>query len=80
MHEFECQQQGLKAGTIIGIYQPIEDQIEETSAQAQNVLPGACPEHILKCSGHVPALLKQARPVCKTKKQYIKLASLLTSY
>ena len=39
----------LKAGTIIGVYQPIEeDQIEATEVQAKSVLPGACPEHVTR--------------------------------
>ena len=37
----------LKADTIIGVYQPIdEDQIEATEVQAKSVLPRACPKHV----------------------------------
>ena len=32
----------LEAGTIIGIYQPIEeDQVEDTEVQAKSILPGS---------------------------------------
>ena len=44
----------LKAGTVIGIYQPVEeDQIEASDVRAQNVLPGACTDHATKCPPHV---------------------------
>ena len=73
--------QELKAGTIIGIYKPIDkNQIEETSVWAQSVLPGACQEHNFKCPANARALLKLARPVCETDEQNKKLASLLTAY
>ena len=40
----------LKAGTIIGIYQPIEeDQVEDTEVQAKSILPGACQDHVFRC-------------------------------
>ena len=35
----------LKAGTVIGIHQPVkEDQIKASDVQAKSVLPGACPD------------------------------------
>ena len=44
----------LKAGTIIGISQPIEeDQVEDTEVQAKSILPGACQDHMTRCPAHV---------------------------
>ena len=55
----------LKAGTVIGIYQPVEeDQIETTDVRAKSVLPGACPDHVTKCPAHVRPLLEQTRQAC----------------
>ena len=71
----------LKAGTVIGTYQPVEeDQIEASDVRAQSVLPGACPDHVTKCPPHVRPLLEQARQICKTDDQFAKLAGLLTAY
>ena len=40
----------LKAGTIIGVYQPIEEDKKEAAVvQAKSVLPGACQEHVARC-------------------------------
>ena len=40
----------LKAGIIIGIYQPIEeDQIEVAEVKAKSVLPGACQKLVIRC-------------------------------
>ena len=71
----------LKAGTVIGIYQPVEeDQIEASDVQAKSVLPGACHDHVTKCPPHVRPLLEQARQICETDDQFAKLAGLLTAY
>ena len=71
----------LKAGTIISFYKPVEEnQIKKTSVWAQSLLPRARPEHFSQCLACVRVLLEQTRPVCKTKEQYIKLASLMTAY
>ena len=71
----------LKAGTVIGIYQPVEeDQIEASDVQAKSVLPGACQDHVTKCPPHVRPLLEQARQICETDDQFAKLAGLLTAY
>ena len=71
----------LKAGTVIGIYQPVEeDQVEASDVQAKSVLPGACHEHVTKCPPHVRPLLEQTRQICKTDDQFVKLAGLLTAY
>ena len=71
----------LKAGTVIRIYQPVEeDQIEASEVRAQSVLPGACSDHVTKCLPHVRPLLKQARQICETDNQFAKLASLLIAY
>ena len=73
--------QELKAGTVIGIYQPVEeDQIEMTHVRAKSVLPGACPDHVTKCPAHARPLLEQTRQVCKTNDQFASLAGLLTAY
>ena len=56
-----------KAGTIIGIYQPIEeDQVEDTDVKAKSILPGACQDHVTRCPAHVRLLLDQTRQICKT--------------
>ena len=40
----------LKAGTVIGIYQPIkEDQVEAAEVKAKSILPRACQDHVTKC-------------------------------
>ena len=71
----------LKAGTIIGIYQPVdEDQIEAAEVQAKSVLPGACSEHVTRCPPHVRPLLEQTRQICETDDQFAKLAGLLIAY
>ena len=71
----------LMAGTVFRIYQPVEeDQIEATDVQAKSVLPGACHDHITKCSPHVRPLLEQMRQICETDDQFSKLAGLLTTY
>ena len=71
----------LKAGTVIAIYQPVEeDQIEMSDVRAQSVLPGACPDRVTKCPPHVRPLLEQARQICETDDQFAKLAGLLTAY
>ena len=71
----------LKAGTVIRIYQPVEeDQIEASEVRAQSVLPGACSDHVTKCLPHVRPLLKQARQICETDNQFAKLAGLLIAY
>ena len=50
----------LKAGTVIGIYQPVEEgQIKALDVRAKSVLPGACHNHVTKCSPHVRLLLKR---------------------
>ena len=73
--------QELRMVTIIGIYQPVEeDQIREVDVRAQSVLLSAYPEHVATCPACVRFLLKQARPVCKTEEQSTKIASLLTAY
>ena len=54
--------QELKARIAIGIYQPVkEDQIKRIDVWAKSVLPGACPEPVARCSGHVRLLLVQAK-------------------
>ena len=71
----------LKAGTIIGVYQPVdEDQIEAAEVQAKSVLPGACSEHVTRCPPHVRPLLEQTRQICETDDQFAKLAGLLIAY
>ena len=71
----------LKAGTIIGIYQPIdEDQIEDAEVQAKSILPGACQEHVTRCPAHIRPLLEQTRQVCETADQFARLAGLLIAY
>ena len=71
----------LKAGTVIGIYQPVEkDQIEASDVRTQSVLPSACPDHATKCPPNVRLLLEQARQICETDNQFAKLAGLLTTY
>ena len=69
----------LKAGTVIGIYQPVEkDQIEASDVRAKSILPRACHDHVTKCPPRVRPLLEQARQICKTAN--VKLACLLTAY
>ena len=71
----------LKAGTIIGIYQPIEeDQVEDTDVQAKSILPGACQDHVTRCPAHVRPLLEQTRQICETDDQFARLAGLLIAY
>ena len=71
----------LKAGIIIGVYQPVdEDQIEAAEVQAKSVLPGACSEHVTRCPPHVRPLLEQTRQICETDDQFAKLAGLLIAY
>ena len=71
----------LKADTVIGIYQPVEeDQIETSDVRALSVLPGACPDHVTKCPPHVRPLLEQTRQICETDNQFSKLAGLLIAY
>ena len=72
--------QELKSGSIIGLYQPIEDdQVEEHSVCARSVLDGEglttadCPEHVLP-------LLNQTREICESADQYNQMARLLTAY
>ena len=73
--------QELKARIAIGIYQPVkEDQIKRIDVWAKSVLPGACPEPVARCSGHVRLLLVQAKLVCKSEDQYARLAGLLSNY
>ena len=71
----------LKADTVIGIYQPIEeDQVEDTEVQAKSILPAACQEHVTRCPSHVRPLLEQTREICKTDHQFARLAGLLITY
>ena len=71
----------LKAGTVIGIYQPVEkDQIEASDVRAKSVLPGACPDHVTQCPPHVRPLLEKTRQIFETDDQFVKLAGLLTAY
>ena len=71
----------LKAGTITGVYQPIEeDQIEAAEVQTNSVLPGACQDHVTRCPPHVRPLLEQTHQICKTDDQFAKLAGLLIAY
>ena len=71
----------LKAGTVIGIYQPVEkDQIKTTDVRAKSVLPGACQDHVTKCPAYVRSLLEQTRQICETDNQFVRLAGLLTAY
>ena len=67
--------------TIIGIYQPIEeDQVEAAEAQAKSILPEACQDHVTRCPSHVRLLLEQTRQICETDNQFAKLAGLLIAY
>ena len=71
----------LAAGTIIGIYQYIEEnQIEAAEVQAKSVLPGACQDYVTRCPPHVLPLLEQTRQIYKTDDQFAKLAGLLIAY
>ena len=71
----------LKAGIIIGIYPPIEeDKVEAPEVQAKSILQGACQDHITRCPSHVRPLLEQTRQICKTGDQFAKLAGLLIAY
>ena len=71
----------LKAGMVIGIYQPVEeDQKEASDVLAKSVLPGACPDHVTKCPPYVRPLLEKMRQICQTDDQFAKLAGLLTTY
>ena len=61
----------LNAGTVIGMYQPVEeDQIEASDVRAQSVLPDTCPDHVTKCPPHVQPEtstpgMRDGQPVCK---------------
>ena len=49
----------LKAGTVIGIYQPVEDdEIERVDVRAKSV-PGICQKHVARCPENFRPLLKQ---------------------
>ena len=55
----------LKAGTIIGIYQPIEeDQVEAAEVQVKSILPRACPRPTF--AGANMTDLRNIQPVCQT--------------
>ena len=71
----------LNASTVIGIYQPVEeDQIEVSNVQAESVLPEVCHDHVTKCLPHIRPLPKHMRQICKTDDQIAKLADLLIAY
>ena len=44
----------LEAGTVIGVYQPVEDdQIERAGIKTRGELPGVCQEHAARCPQHM---------------------------
>ena len=73
--------QELKSGSIIGLYQPVDDdQVEEHSVHARSVLDREGPATTADCPEHVLPLLSQTRAVCETPEQYNRMAQLLTAY
>ena len=61
----------LKAATVIGIYQPVEEDLIEASEMSgpsvycqSTVLH--CTDHVTKCLLHVRPLLEQTRQICNT--------------
>ena len=73
--------QELKSGSVIGLYQPIEeDQIEEAPIRARSILDRTSQATVADCPEHVLPLLNQTREVCDTVEQYNQMAHLLTAY
>ena len=73
--------QQLRAGSVIGVYQPVEeDQVEGPPVQARSVLDGDRQTTTADCPAHVLSLLEQTRGVCETEAQYQQMAHLLTAY
>ena len=71
----------MKAGTVIGIYNPVEeDQMKAVEIQAKSVLPRACQDLMSRYPPLVQPLLERTRQICETEDQFVKLASLLTAY
>ena len=50
----------LEARTVIGVYQPVEDdQIERADVGVKSVLPGNYQKHVARCLEHVRPLMRQ---------------------
>ena len=55
----------LKAGTVIRVYQLVEEvQIETAEVQANSVQPAACQDHMTRCPPHFQPFLEQTRRIC----------------
>ena len=74
------QPQELRAGTVIGLYQPIgPDQVVESNTEVQCRVM-APPTAETSCPEHVRALYEQGKEICANESEISRLQALLSAY